>query len=141
MTRSPSDKNPKFENSGKKPLYYHDDDDFVRELIYELVRRKRYVRRESKHHIKVRDVNFWPSTGTITIDGESRHPENGSEAFLELLDKRYPKRRGKGGDTQADTVECSSPTPAPIFWMDLDDLNTAGDYDSIPPDSWDDDAP
>lgn len=127
-------------NSGNKPLYYPDDDDFVRELIYDLIRRKRYVRRESRHHIKVREVNFWPSTGTIVIDGEGRYAEKGPEAFLELLEKRYPKRRGKGDDTQADTLESSSPPQAPIFWINLDDLDTTGDYDPVPSDSWDDDA-
>lgn len=139
MTRTPHNENPKFDNSGKKPLYYPDDEDFVRELIYELIKRKRYVRRESKHHIKVREVNFWPSTGTIVIDGEGRHAEKGPQTFLSLLETRYPKR-GAGGNAQLGSLESSSSPPAPIFWINLDDLDTAGDYDPVPSDSWDDDA-
>lgn len=126
-----------FDNSGKKTLYYRDDDDFIRELIWELIRRKRYVRRESKHHIKVREVNFWPSTGTITIDGEGRHPEKGEQAFLALLEKRYPKPPREGGDDrQAISLETSS--LAPIFDLNLDDLDGSSDYDFVPSDSWDD---
>ncbi|WP_407167920.1 hypothetical protein [Bradyrhizobium sp. ORS 111] len=143
MTTSPHNESSRFDNSGKKPLYYRDDQDFVRELIWELIKRKRYVRRESKYHIKVRDVNFWPSTGTISIDGEGRHPAKGAQALLALLDERYPKRRGRNEDAEAntsDTSGSSSSSAAPVFWIGLDNSDLPEDYDAIPSDSWDDDA-
>ena len=136
MTRTPNNRDVKFDSNGNKPLYYRDDEDFIRELIWELIRRKRYVRRESKHHIKVRQVNYWPSTGTITIDGEGRHPEKGEQALLTLLDKRYPKRLSKGDDIRAISLEPSH--SAPIFNLNLDDLDRSGDYDPVPSVSWDD---
>jgi hypothetical protein len=139
MARTPNNRDTKFDSSGNKPLYYGDDEGFIRELIWELIRRKHYVRRESKHHIKVRQVNYWPSTGTITIDGEGPHPEKGEQALLALLDKRYPKPRRKGEDRQAISPE---PSPsAPIFNLNLDDLDISSGYDPVPSDSWDDDAP
>lgn len=135
MTASPHN-DSKSDSSGKKPLYHRDDEDFIRELIWKLIRQKRYVRRESKHHIKVREVNYWPSTGTITIDGEGRHPEKGEQALFALLDKRYPKLRNKSEDAQPISPEPSS--SAPIFNLNLDDLDVSNDYDPVPSDSWDD---
>ncbi len=140
MTTSPHNQNSKFDNGAKKPLYYRDDEDFIRELIWELIRRKRYVRRESKYHIKVREVNFWPSTGTISIDGEGRHPEKGPQALLALLDKRYPKRRARDEDAEASTSESSSSPTAPVFWIGIDNSDLPEEYDAIPSDSWNDDA-
>lgn len=136
MTKTPNNRDTKFASSGNKSLYYRDDEDYVRELIWELIRRKRYVRRESKHHIKVRQVNYWPSTGTITIDGEGRYPEKGEQALLALLDKRYPKPRSKSDAAQEVSLE---PSPlAPMFNIDLDDSDRSGCYDPVPSDSWDD---
>jgi hypothetical protein len=138
MTTSPHNENSKFDNRGKKPLHHRDDEGFIRELIWEIIRRKHYVRRESKHHIKVREVNYWPSTGTITIDGEGRHPEKGEQALLALLQNRYPKHRDTSKEAQATSLEFSSPPAAPIFNINLDDLDLPIDYDPVPSDSWDD---
>ncbi|MHC2584199.1 hypothetical protein [Bradyrhizobium diazoefficiens] len=121
MTTPSHNKSPRFDNSGKKPLYYRDDEDFIRELIWELIRRKRYVRRESKHHIKVRKVNFWPSTGTITIDGQGRHHETGTEAFLNLLDSHYPKRLAPKINPFENLTLSEKLQTAPIFDVSLDD--------------------
>jgi hypothetical protein len=72
-------------------------------------------------------VNYWPSTGTITIDGEGRHPEKGEQALLALLEKRYPKPRSKGDERQAISLE---PSPfAPIINLSLDDLDGSSGYD------------
>jgi CheY-like chemotaxis protein len=84
--------NSRFNFSGDKPLIYPDDDPYTWELIKELIERKRFVRRESKYHLKHRKVNYFPSTEVITIDGRGRHPETGPDAFLELLDQLYPRR-------------------------------------------------
>jgi hypothetical protein len=85
--------NSRFNFSGDKPLIYPDDDPYTWELIKELIERKRFVRRESKYHLKHRKVNYFPSTEVITIDGRGRHPETGPDAFLALLDQLYPRRR------------------------------------------------
>ncbi|QQO18606.1 hypothetical protein JJB98_01080 [Bradyrhizobium diazoefficiens] len=123
MTKPSNTKDSKLDSSGKKPLYYRDDEDFIRELIWELIRRKRYVRRESKYHIKVRKVNFWPSTGTITVDGQGRHHETGTEAFLKLLDARYPKGPGPRINPFENLTLSEKLRTAPIFDVSLDDVD------------------
>jgi hypothetical protein len=75
------------------PLFYPDDTLATYELIRELIDLKFFVWRPSKYHIKHGDVNFWPSTGTITIDNVGRHPEKGKQAFIALLQRMYPKGR------------------------------------------------
>lgn len=38
------------------------------------------------HQLKIGPLNFWPGTGTITIDGESgRRPEKGLDGLATLL--------------------------------------------------------
>lgn len=74
------------------PLLYPDDTPTLRKLIKELIGLKYFVSRPSKHHIKHGAINFYPSTGTITIDAVGRHPENGRQAFLALLTTMYPKQ-------------------------------------------------
>lgn len=38
------------------------------------------------HQLKIGPLNFWPGTGTITIDGESgRRPEKGLHGLMSLL--------------------------------------------------------
>lgn len=38
------------------------------------------------HQLKIGPLNFWPGTGTITIDGESgRRPENGRAGLETIL--------------------------------------------------------
>jgi hypothetical protein len=76
------------------PLYYPDDTPALRKLIKELTDLKYFVRRPSKYQIKHKEINFWPSTGTIAIDGVGRHPEKGRQAFLAFLKQTYPKHPG-----------------------------------------------
>jgi hypothetical protein len=126
MAKSSNNKNSKFDQSGENPLYYSDDADFVRELIRELIRRKRYVNRPSKHHLKHRGVNYFYTTGVITIDGQGRHYETGEEAFLKLLDARYPKgprRFAPAIDPFADLTLSEKLRTAPIFEVTLDDVD------------------
>jgi hypothetical protein len=112
-------------------LFYPDDPPEFYLLIQKLIKDKYYVQRPSKHQIKHREVNYYPSSGVITIDGGGRHPEKGSQALLALLEKLYPKRRGKDDDTQATAPEPlpSSPSSSLVLEMDLDDEDEPGGYD------------
>ena len=116
-----NNKNAKFHSSGENPLYYSDDADFVRELIRELIRRKRHVNRPSKHHLKHRGVNYFYTTGVITIDGQGRYCETGAEAFLKLLDLRYPKKPVPKINPFADLTLSEKLRTAPISDVSLDD--------------------
>lgn len=81
----------------KEPiLFYPDDDPDLYLLVSKLIDRKYYVRRPSKHHVKHRALNYYPSTGTITIDGGGRCAEKGSDAFLALVEREYSKRHRHG---------------------------------------------
>jgi hypothetical protein len=102
----------------RRPLFYPDDTPRYYELIHEMIDLKYFVSRPSKHHIKHGDVNFWPSTGTITIDGQGRYNEKGKEAFIALLQRMYPRRRRP--DPEAPTIHAAPPSSA-IFEISLDD--------------------
>ncbi|HWA17718.1 MAG TPA: hypothetical protein VG757_01865 [Devosia sp.] len=45
------------------------------------------IKRVSPHQLKSGKVNFWPSTGTIVIDGQSRSKYRGPNNFLMLADE------------------------------------------------------
>ena len=66
-------------------------------------------RRKSRYHLKHRKVNYFPSTEVITIDGRGRHPETGPDAFLDLLDQLYPRRR----PAKPDPLSLRDEEPAP----------------------------
>jgi hypothetical protein len=101
--------------AGDKPLYYPDDEAHVRELINEAIRRKRFIKRESKHHLKHRKVNYFPSTEVITIDGQSkRHDKTGPNAFLELLDEMYPRQWPKSPPLSSSPTRPDSPPPSSL---------------------------
>ena len=101
------------------PLFYPDDTLATYELIRELINLKYFVWRPSKYHIKHRDVNFWPSTGTITTDNVGRHPENGKEAFFALLQRMYPK--GNRARPEAPIIQDNLPPPVNVLEINLDD--------------------
>lgn len=65
----------------------------LREQIEVLERRGYPVMRCTRYHIKIGDYNWFWSTGKITIDPQTRHPEKGFDAFLRLL----PDPMKKGG--------------------------------------------
>lgn len=125
MTKTSDHTRSKFNLCGDKPLFYPDDDGYVRELIKELIERRRYVRRESKYHLKHRDVNYFYTTRVITIDGKGRHPETGEDAFLELLDQLYPQRWRKPDPLSLRDEE--PPPPSLILNVSFDDDD---DFDS-----------
>lgn len=72
----------------KMPLYYDDDSHAICAAIKVLLAKKYYVRRPSKFQLKLDDVNFYPTTGKITIDPYTVHNERGLKSLVELLDKR-----------------------------------------------------
>jgi hypothetical protein len=74
-----------------RQLHYPDDPQYIWLLISELIRRKCFIRRPSKYHIKHGDVNFFWTTGVITTDDGVRYPEKGQFAFVELIERLYPK--------------------------------------------------
>jgi hypothetical protein len=84
-------------------LFYPGDDAKTRELIQALIAGKYYVNRISQVHIKFETLNYFPTTGTITIDGEGRCPKKGADAFLELLRERYPRRPDLEASKPAET--------------------------------------
>ena len=45
-----------------------------------------------ENHLKIRDVNFYPSTGTFYRDGRSRQPEKGASAFIAYVESISPSR-------------------------------------------------
>ncbi|MGJ4905492.1 hypothetical protein ACQR0V_28265 [Bradyrhizobium sp. HKCCYLS2058] len=102
------------------PLFYRNDEDDTRELINKMRESGRFVDRPTQFHIKHRALNYYPTRGVITIDGEGSYPERGPEAFLSLLEQRYPKRRRPCGSTPPGPTS-PPPTSPPIFEIDLDD--------------------
>jgi hypothetical protein len=74
-------------------LFYPGDDKETSDLINAMIAAKYFVNRLSQVHLKFKTFNYFPTTGTITIDGEGRYPEKGAKAFLELLKDRYPRDR------------------------------------------------
>lgn len=104
----------------KEPiLFYPNDPPELYLLISNLIDRKYYVRRPSKHHIKHRALNYYPSTGTITIDGRGRRTEKGADALFALVESEYPKHHRLGSSRRARPAK--SPPPAPVFEINLDD--------------------
>lgn len=100
------------------PLFYPDDTLRTYELIRELINMKFFVWRPSKYHIKHGDVNFWPSTGTITVDNVGRHPEKGKEALIALLQQMYPKGRRARPEAP---IDHDVPPPPVVLEINLDD--------------------
>ncbi|TPL48676.1 hypothetical protein FJ942_26320 [Mesorhizobium sp. B2-4-2] len=52
------------------------------------------------NHLKVGDVNFYPTTGTFYVDGQPREPGKGVEELINFLEKKIGKRRN-----QAHTID------------------------------------
>ena len=40
------------------------------------------------NHIKFEDTSFYPTTGTICVDGQSAKTEKGAAAFIELIERQ-----------------------------------------------------
>lgn len=63
-----------------------DDTDIVREQITELLQQGYKVRRPSPHHVKIGHINYFPTTGTITMDPCHRHTEKGYTELIRVLE-------------------------------------------------------
>jgi hypothetical protein len=61
------------------------DTDETRRQIAELLARGFPVRRLTEYQLKIGDINYYPTKGTITIDPSQRHPKKGFNALIELL--------------------------------------------------------
>ncbi len=143
MAKAPNENDSNRHSNRTRILFYPDDRPEFYLLIQKMIKDKYYVMRPSKHQIKHREVNYYPSSGVITIDGGGRHPEKGSQALLALLEKLYPKRRGRDDDTQTTGPELppSSPPSSLILDIDLDNEDESSGLDHIRTQDDGDDAP
>jgi hypothetical protein len=80
-------------NSRPRKLFYDNDDPEISKLIHHLLSLKYFINRTTQFHIKIGPVNFFPTTGTITIDGEGPSTDKGQESLLSLLAQKYPPRK------------------------------------------------
>lgn len=117
-----------------RQLHYPDDPQYIWLLIAELIRRKYFIRRPSKYQIKHRDVNFYFTTGAITTDDGVRHPGKGQFAFVELIEKMYPKAPQRTEGNAAFFQQ-----PPLIVSISLDDEASKEDDNNAKPD--DDEVP
>ena len=70
----------------KPPLMFLDDDLPMRETIAELNRAGVTFTRTSKHQIKVGDLSYYPSRGTIFRDADAGAMDaRGLEAFMAMI--------------------------------------------------------
>jgi hypothetical protein len=80
-------------DKSKPPQHFGEYDTFdQRQQITELVNRRYPVSRKSRYHVKILDVNYFITTGTITIDPDIRYKHKGFDALLTLLEEKYPRR-------------------------------------------------
>lgn len=67
-----------------------DDTPSERKQITDLERRGYDICRKTRYHVKIAEVNYFITTGTITIDPSTRHKHKGFGALLKLLEEKYP---------------------------------------------------
>jgi hypothetical protein len=103
----------------EKPLFYRNDDEGTRELINKMIQSGLFVDRPTQFHVKHRALNYYPTRGVISIDGEGGCPERGPEAFFALVEKRYPRRGRPSGRTPA--PQSPPPTSPPLCDIGLVD--------------------
>ena len=63
-----------------------------RQQIADLENRRYSVSRKTRYHVKILEVNYFITTGTITIDPDIRYKHKGFNALLTLLEEKYPRR-------------------------------------------------
>jgi hypothetical protein len=63
-----------------------------RQQIADLENRRYPVSRKTRYHVKILEVNYFITTGTITIDPDIRYKHKGFNALLTLLEEKYPRR-------------------------------------------------
>lgn len=69
------------------PLHLDTDPPRWREEIEALERMGLNLRRCSEHHLKIGEVNYYPSTGRIYIDPARKYPEKGFKALLRAIEE------------------------------------------------------
>jgi hypothetical protein len=75
----------------KKPsLFFKDDTPETIGLINRLIHLKYFVKRPEKKQLKIGPVNYWPTTGTITVDGGRRIVQKGIETLMRVLAEEFP---------------------------------------------------
>lgn len=78
------------DSTGTRPLFYVDDLHDTTNLIQKIIASKRHLDRPTRTHIKYQALNYYPTRGIITIDGEGRYAKFGPDAFWELIESKYP---------------------------------------------------
>lgn len=63
-----------------------------RRQITELEKRGYPISRKTRYHVKILEVNYFITTGTITIDPDIRYKHKGFDALIVLLREKYPRR-------------------------------------------------
>jgi hypothetical protein len=124
-------------STGKPALFYDTDTPAMIESIERLRELKYFIRRDDRIALKLGRVNFWPSTGTITIDGEGRHVGGrGLDDLLALLAERFPPHTSytpKRASASQKIQLVSSTSPA--------DLHTSAGFSGISGDEDSDETP
>ena len=64
-----------------------------RKQVIGLEKRGYPVRRMTRYHVKILEVNYFITTGTITIDPDVRYQYKGFDALLKLLEEKYPRHQ------------------------------------------------
>ena len=90
----------------------------MREAIKRLVDLKIYVLRPTAFQLKTkRGVSFYPSTGTIVVDGLGRLPEHGLDALIRYIapsERRVTSARSRLDLDVSDPRDESSPPFEPL---------------------------
>lgn len=76
-------------------LNHRGDSEKITAAVDEALKRGLPLTRPDGHQVKSGRVNFWPNTGTITIDGYRKIKERGLDAFLELAERYDKMHRGR----------------------------------------------
>lgn len=74
-----------------KRLFYNSDDPETSAFIKHAISKKYFVERHTRYHIKIGPMNFWPTTGTISIEGGPHAAGKGFDAAYALLKNISPK--------------------------------------------------
>ena len=70
------------------PLVRENDRREMREAIAQLQAREVHFIRPTQYQLKIDDINFYPETGRIQIDGSKALKERGLSALLQIVESR-----------------------------------------------------
>jgi hypothetical protein len=82
-------------NHSQRRLFQPDDTQAMTEAVKWCRAQKIYVERRGGQ-LKVLKLNFWPSTGTLTLDGGYTFPQKGFEAFKQHALNLWSNRKREG---------------------------------------------